>query len=444
MKEKAITRRTLLNGLALGVAGTAIASTAKSYAQILGANDRLNFAVIGINGRGRGHITTLKQLASTTRVTHLCDVDSNVLEKVGKRAQTQLGYSPKPVRDFRELLEAKDVDAISIAAPDHWHTAMAVLGMKAGKHVYVEKPCSQTPHECELLVLAQKKYPNAVVQVGDQQRSSPHTIKMVNQIHDGLIGDAYMAKSWYINTRPSMGVGKVAPVPATLDWDLFQGPAPRSEYKDNIVPYNWHWLRRYGTGDAGNNETHELDICRWALNAEYPTEVSSIGGRYQYHDDQEFPDTVVSNFQYSGKMMSWEGRSCNGGKLYDRERGILVYGTKGSVLIDRVSYEVFDWNGKKTDEFQAEKEGSTTDIVSADSMTVAHFVNFINAIRNGEKLNSPISAASVSVTLVLLSNIAYFMNRSLKTDAQNGHILNDSEAMKCWSREYDKNWEVQI
>lgn len=438
-----ISRRTFLDGIALGVAGTAIASTAKSYAQILGANDRLNIAVIGINGRGRGHITALKA-NSCARVSHLCDVDSDVLAKVGDHAKTQLGYAPKPVRDFRDLLASPHVDAISIAAPDHWHTAMTVLGMKAGKHVYVEKPCSQTPHECELLVLAQQKYPKIVVQVGDQQRSSPHTIKMVHQIHDGLIGDAYMAKSWYVNTRPSMGVGKATAVPARLDWDLFQGPAPRSEYKDNIVPYNWHWLRRYGTGDAGNNETHEVDICRWALNVDYPTQVASIGGRYQYKDDQEFPDTVVSNFQYPGKMISWEGRSCNDGRNYDRERGILVYGTKGSVLIDRVSYEVYDWKGKKTDEYRSGQEGSTTDIVSADTMTTAHFTNFVNGIRNGEKLNSPISAASISVALVLLSNIAWFVNRSLKTDPQNGHILNDTEAMKHWSREYDKNWEIRI
>ena len=336
-----ISRRTFLDGLATGVATAAVATTAKSYGQILGSNDRVNFATVGLNGRGQAHLSGLGANADKARMTYCCDVDAHVLEKFGAQAKKALGYEPKPEMDFRKALESKDVDAISIATPDHWHAPMAVLGLKAGKHVYVEKPSSHNPHEGELLVQAQKKY-GKHVQVGDQQRSSPHTIKIVQQIHDGLIGDAYAANSWYVNTRLSMGTGKPAPVPAYLNWDLWQGPAPRSEYKDNIHPYNWHWLKRYGTGEALNNGTHEVDVARWALGVEMPERVTASGGRYAFKDDWQFPDTMVTSFEYPGKMLTWEGRSCNGLKMYGRERGVTVHGTKGAVLVDRSGYEVYD------------------------------------------------------------------------------------------------------
>jgi predicted dehydrogenase len=232
-----INRRTFVNGLAAGVAGSAIASTARSYGQIMGANSRVNFAVAGLNGRGYAHLSALKDLGNDARLAYICDVDTTILNKFAGRAQQELGYAPKAEQDFRHALAATDVDVLTIATPDHWHTPMAVLALKAGKNVYVEKPSSQNPREGELLVEAQKKY-GKLVQVGDQQRSSAYTRKMIQQIHDGYIGTPYLARAWYANTRGTMGTGKAAPVPATLDWDLWQGPAPRSEYKDNIHPYN--------------------------------------------------------------------------------------------------------------------------------------------------------------------------------------------------------------
>jgi predicted dehydrogenase len=438
-----ISRRAFLDGVAVGVAGAAIRSTAKSYAQILGANDRLNFAIMGLNGRGYAHLSALKNNSKSARVAYVCDVDSKILDKFSAEAQTELGYAPATENDFRKVLESKDVEVITIATPDHWHAPMAVLGLQAGKHVYVEKPSSHNPREGELLVLAQQKY-GKLVQVGDQQRSSPHTIKIIQQIHDGLIGRAYFAKAWYVNTRKSMGTGKEVPVPEWLNWDLWQGPAPRSAYKDNIHPYNWHWLRRYGTGEALNNGTHEVDICRWALQADYPDRVTSAGGRYQYKDDWEFYDTLVTCFDYSDKTLTWEGRSCQGMKIYGRDRGSTIHGTTGTVLVDREGYEVYDENGKKVDEFKTGKENSTSDLLSRDSMTDAHFGNLINAIRNGEALHSPIAVGNLSVTILQLSNIAWFVSRDLKLDTKTGHILNDPEAMKMWAREYEKGWEVRV
>src|SRR5580658_8387907 len=326
-----ISRRRFVNGLAAGAAVSAFASTAKSYAQILGANDRLNFAINGLNGRGHAHLASLGANSKTARLAYICDVDSGILAKFAADAKQTLGYAPKAEGDFRHALESKDVDAISIAAPDHWHAPMAVLGLKAGKHVYVEKPSSHNPREGELLIEAQQKY-GKLVQVGDQQRSSPLSIKLIQQIHDGLIGKAYYAKAWYENTRKSMGTGKVVPVPEWLNWELWQGPVPRSEYKDNIHPYNWHWLFRYGTGESLNNGTHEVDIARWCLDAGYPERVNATAGRYQTKDDWQFYDTMVTNFDYGDKMITWEGKCCNGMPYFGRERGILIHGTTGSVL----------------------------------------------------------------------------------------------------------------
>lgn len=438
-----ITRRTFINGLAVSAAGAALASNAKSYGQILGANERVNFAVVGLNGRGRAHLAALKGNQSTAHMAYCCDVDAKVLAKFKAEAQETLGYEPAALGDFRKALESKDVDAISIACPDHWHAPMAVLGLRAGKHVYVEKPSSHNPREGELLIEAQQKY-GKLVQVGDQQRSSPHTIKMVQQIHDGLIGRAYFGKAWYSNARKPMGIGKVAPVPEWLNWELWQGPAPRSEYKDNVHPYNWHWLFRYGTGESLNNGTHEVDICRWALDAGYPDRVTASAGRYQTQDDWQFYDTMVTSFEYPDKTITWEGKCCNSMHYYGRDRGIVVNGTTGSVLIDRAGYEVYDLNGKMTDSFKSGEKGSSHDLVSRDSMTDAHFGNFIAGIRTGEKLNSPIVVANTSVTMLQLSNIAWSVKRELKLDNKTGHILNDPEAMKQWERSYEKGWEVRV
>jgi predicted dehydrogenase len=320
---------------------------------------------------------------------------------------------------------------------------MAIAGLQAGKHVYVEKPCSHNPAEGEMLLQAQEKY-GKLVQMGTQQRSSPHTIEIVEKIHGGLIGRPYFAKAWYSNVRKSIGTGKEVPVPAQLDWELFQGPAPRRAYKDNVQPYNWHWFRIYGTGETLNNGTHEVDVCRWALGVDYPMRVTSSGGRYQYKDDWEFYDTLVTSFEYEDKMISWEGKSCQGMRYYGRDRGATIMGTTGTVLVDRDGYEVYDWKGKKTSEFKVGSTTSSADTIGRDSMTDAHFANFIAGIRKGEKLNAPISVGNVAVTMLQLSNIAWEVNQELRLDPKNGRIQGDPEAMKMWGREYEQGWAPHV
>src|SRR5580658_1822398 len=438
-----VTRREFLDTVAVGAAGLAIASSAKSYGQIMGSNDRLNFAVIGLNQRAYAHLSSLKANKDAARIAHVCDVDSNILARFAQSTEKELGYAPATDKDFRKILALKDVDAITIATPDHWHTPMAIAGLQAGKHVYVEKPCSHNPAEGALLVEAQKKY-GKQVQMGTQQRSSPHTIEVVDKIGNGLIGRTYYAKAWYSNIRKSIGVGKEAPVPAALDWDLWQGPAPRQPYKDNVQPYNWHWFKIWGTGETLNNGTHEVDVCRWALGVDYPDRVTASGGRYQFKDDWQFYDTLLTSFEYEDKMISWEGKSCQGMKYYGRDRGSTIMGTTGTVLLDRDGYEIYDLQGKKTSEFRSGGTSSSSDVVGRDSMTDAHFANFIAGIRSDEKLNAPVSVGNISVTMLQISNIAWEVNRELHLDTKDGRIQGDPDAMKMWGREYENGWEPRV
>src|SRR5437667_8237352 len=224
-----ITRRAFLDGLAGGAAGLAVGTTAKSYGQILGSNDRLNFAVIGLNGRGYAHLSALKANRSAARISHVCDVDNNILRKFADAVQRETGESPAMDKDFRAILEQKDVDAITIATPDHWHAPMAIAGLQAGKHVHVEKPCSHNPAEGQMLVQAQRKY-GKLAQIGTQQRSSPHSLDIVEKSQGAQIGRPYLTKAWYSNVRKSIGTGKETPVPTQVDWDLWQSRAPRRPY----------------------------------------------------------------------------------------------------------------------------------------------------------------------------------------------------------------------
>jgi predicted dehydrogenase len=383
--------------LTTATAALAYASTAKSYAQIVGANDRLNFAIIGLNGRASAHLSSLKVNKAHARISRVCDVDSVTLKKFAESTQHEMGEAPATDKDFRNILALKEIDAITIATPDHWHTPMAILALQAGKHVYVEKPCSHNPAEGALLVEAQKKY-RKLVQMGTQQRSSPHTIEIVDKIHNGSIGRAYFAKAWYSNVRKSIGHGQPAPVPPQLDWDLWQGPAPRQPYTDNVQPYNWHWFRTWGTGEALNNGTHEVDVCRWALDVDYPERVTASGGRYQFKDDWQFYDTLVTSFEYPDKLLSWEGKSCNNLKYYDRDRGSAIIGTTGSVVVDRDGYDIYDLKGKKTSQYRTGTQTSSADLLGSDSMTDRHFANFIAGIQKGEKLRAPVSIGNVSVS----------------------------------------------
>jgi predicted dehydrogenase len=445
---KSINRRDFLKKTSLAGAGLALGATAmttESYGRIMGANERMNFAVVGVRSRGKAHLSSLAACKKDARVTHFCEVDQSYSAGFSKATEKAFGQAPTLVKDFRKLMEIKDVDAFTIATPEHWHAPMAIMGLQADKHVYLEKPCSHNPKEGEMLLAAQKKY-KPLIQMGNQQRSSNHTIHIINKIKEGLIGDVYYAKAWYSNSRGPIGTGKKIPVPDTLDWELWQGPAPRKPYNDIIHPYNWHWFWHYGTGETLNNGTHEVDVCRWALGVDYPKKVSATGGRYHYKDDWEFYDTLVTGFDYGDKSIVWEGLSCQGKKYYDRGRGSTIHGTEGTVLIDRGGYIHFDRKEKVVEEFSTKdtKQNDATNLVGGGDMTTQHFQNFINAVKRGEALRSPIEEANVSVTTLHLANIAWKMGRSLKIDQKTGRILKDKKAMGMWGRKYQSGWAPKV
>ncbi len=408
-------------------------------------NEEVNMAIIGTGGRSYALAQAIAGCKNIT-LTHACDVDSVRLDRFLEMAGERMGYVPKREKDFRRLLENKDIDAIAIATPEHWHAPMAIMGLEAGKHVYVEKPCSHNLHESELLVAAYKKH-GKVCQMGNQQRSSVTSAKAIQDIRDGVIGDVYYAKAWYTNSRGSIGTGKEVAVPDTLDWELWQGPAPREAYRDNVHPYNWHWFKAWGTGEIHNNGTHEMDICRWALGVDYPTRVVSTGGRYHFPDDDwEFYDTQNADYEFEGgKMLTWEGRSCNNMKQYDRGRGALIHGRDGSILLDRDGYTLYDLNGR-TLSYESERNAgtssSTSDTSGFDSLTVSHMQNFVNAIRENEKLHSPIDDASISTHLCHLGNIAQELEVSLTVDPMTGKVVNNPKAQEKWGREYARGWEM--
>ena len=290
-----VTRREFLDTLALGAAGLAIASTAKSYGQILGSNDRLNFAVIGLHGRAYAHLSSLKANKETARISHVCDVDCNTLKKFADDAEQELGYAPATDKDFRHILQLKEVDAITIATPDHWHAPMAIAGVQAGKHVYVEKPCSHNPAEGALLVAGAEEVRQAGAD-GHAAALLAHTIEIVDKIHNGLIGRAYFAKG-VVQQRAQVDrlrQGSSGARAARLG--SLAGPRAAPALQRQFQPYNWHWFKIWGTGETLNNGTHEVDVCRWALGVDFPNRITSSGGRYHFKDDWQFYDTLVTSF----------------------------------------------------------------------------------------------------------------------------------------------------
>lgn len=432
MKRRTFLQTASAAGLGLAAPGL------RSWARAGAPGEKTVVAVMGLNGRGT---VLAKGFARTphAEVGYVCDVDAQVLTRAAAAVGGVQARAPKAVGDFRRALDDKSIDALVIAAPDHWHTPAAILALQAGKHVYVEKPCGHNAREGELLVDAQRKYQRAV-QMGTQQRSSQHSIELIQSIRDGLVGRPYLARAWYANTRGSIGRGKEAPVPANLDYELWQGPAPRTPYHDNVIHYNWHWFHRWGTGEICNNGTHEIDVCRWALAVDTCKRVVSSGGRYQFDDDWEFPDTQEVTFEFAeGKTIVWQGQSCNGLPTFGRSRGVLVLGTTGSVVLDRDGYVVYDLKGQQVKQFAVPKSADPLNVFADDEATGTHIANFIDAVRTGATLHQPIVEGAKSVLLCHLGNIAQSTGRSLHIDAS-GHIVDDADAMKQWQREYAPGW----
>lgn len=440
------TRRNFIKNTTLGTVSLATATLSSNFVlgrDILGANERINCAVVGVRSRGKAHAAAIN-LQENAKILYSCDVDDVILEEHNKWCQKNLGYVPKVEKDFRKLLEIKKLDAIFIATPEHWHAPMTIMALQAGKHVYIEKPCSHNAHENELLVAAQKKY-GLKVQMGNQQRSAITSINAINDIRNGIIGEVFKGEAYYSNNRGSIGIGKEVAIPQTLDWELWQGPAPRRPYKDNIHPYNWHWFRNWGTGEVHNNGTHEIDICRWALDVDLPERVSSVGGKYTYQDDWEFVDNQQVTFKYpKGKFITWTGHSRGLIQPKRPGRGVTIYGSKGSIQLDRNFYKLYDLGGNLIKSEFENEISQTTDTRGQGNLDVNHVGNLFDGIRKDKSLHAEIKDASISTLLCHLANMAQNAGEELYIDQQSGKVLNNLNVMKNWKREYEKGWEPKV
>ena len=450
-------RRDFIKKMAIGSAGFAFGGTvmggtsfgfsAKSYKNIIGANDRIHVATIGLNGRGNSMSGTFAS-QKNTEVSCVCDVDSRTIPgAIKKIMEAKQINTPRSQKDCRKVLEDKSIDAIYIATPDHWHAPLTIMGCQAGKHVYVEKPLSHNPREGEIAIAAARKY-DRVVQMGAQRRSAPVLTEGIEQLHKGIIGRVYFAKTWYTNNRKPTFL-KPGNIPVELNYDLWQGPAPRVPFKEGLIHYNWNWFWNWGTGEALNNGTHEVDVARWGLGVDFPTRVSSVGGRYQYKDDWETPDTQVITMDYPGRVsLMWENRSSNGRKIEGSDRGIIFYGDNGSLDTGGNEYKVYDLSGKLIKEVKSsmKEEGIQGRNTASPSLGLdsLHVMDFLDAIRNNRRPNCDVELGHKSCVAMQLGNIAWRLGRDLKIDPKNGHIIGDTDAQKLWRREYEKGWEPKI
>ena len=408
------------------------------------ANEKVVVAVIGVNGRGVVHAQNFAKLENS-EVAYICDVDSNVVSKGVNAATKSQSKTPKVVSDFRRILDDKSVDALVMATPDHWHAPMTLLAVKAGKHVYLEKPSGHSCNEDELLMQAARTYGNIRVQLGTQRRSGPRFFEAIQALKDGAIGTPYLARAWYANTRKGIGKGKPAPVPPNLDYELWQGPAPREPYRDNVIHYNWHWFTNWGTGEICNNGTHEIDVARWLLGVDYPTTVYSVGKRHHFDDDWQFPDAQDAVYEFEGgKSIIWQGQSCNGLPTFGRGRGTMILGTDGSMIIDQDGWVINDIRGKEIKNSVALQATDALNTTGDDSLTQLHMQNFLDAIRTGAKLNAPIEDGAKTGLLCHLGTIAHQTGRKLTTDPKTGHIIGDADALKRWTRSYAPGWAPTV
>ena len=449
------TRREFLRQAAAAGAAFTLGETIASSsprtapARTIGANERIRVAVVGVHNRGKALAINFSKLKEDCEVVCICDCDSAMIPPVQAEVEQITGKRPDAEQDIRRLMERKDVDVVVVATPDHWHAAAAIMAMQAGKHVYLEKPTCHTLDENAMLLAAQKKY-GSVVQVGMQRRSYPNIREAVEQLRGGVIGTVRYAKSWYSSARPSIGKFEPSAPPASLDWDLWQGPAPRvKEFKANMLHYNWHWFWNWGTGEALNNGTHFIDLVRWGMNiSEFPSVVASVGGKFRFdEDDWETPDTQLVTFQFGDKSaFSWEGRSRNRVKTDGYGYGAAFYGDENALYLSgKDEYFIVRPNGKVIKEVRSTMKVREGDLFNpSETLDTIHIKNFFDAIRKGTALNDPLVEGCISTQYMQYGNIAQRLGRSLNIDPVSGKILGDKEATRMCSRQYEKGWMPKI
>jgi predicted dehydrogenase len=407
-------------------------AAAVSSRRAAGANDQINVAIIGVRGRGRALAGEFAKEPDAS-VEYLVDVDDRVIPAAADAVEKAGRKRPKSLRDMRRVFEDKSIDAIVIATPDHWHAPAAIMACDAGKDVYVEKPCSHNIREGRLIVEAARRN-KRVVQHGTQGRSRPITRKAIEFVHSGKLGKVLMAKAWNVQKRADIGHKPDGPVPGGVDYDTWIGPALPMPFNENRFHYTWHWHWNFGTGDAGNDGAHQIDMARWALGVELPTEVSGYGRKLFFDDDQQTPDTINAVFNYPGKVLMFEMRIWNPYGLEGAENGVAVYGTDALVQIAkwdrRWGYKVFDNKGRLAlhEQSQGEDEG--------------HVRNFLDCVRSRKAPNAEIEIGFQSAVHCHLANIVARTGRSLRYQASSDSITGNAEAARLTRREYRVHWST--
>jgi predicted dehydrogenase len=371
-------------------------------------------------------------------VIALCDVDENILQERSSQYEKLSGRSVKCYRDMRQVFDDKEVDAVSFATPNHWHALCGIWAMQAGKHAYIEKPCSHNIWEGRQLVKAARKY-NRMCQHGTQARSCPAVREAVQKLRAGVIGELYLARGLCFKWRPSIGkVNGPQPIPQGIDYDLWLGPASKKPLLRKSLHYDWHWQWDYGNGDMGNQGVHEMDLARWGLGVGLPTRIQASGGHFMFDDNQETPNTLLCTFEYpqQGKILQFETRhwitNYEGGfgSNGDNNIGVLFYGSEGYMELTASSYKTY--LGKK-------REPGPSGSGDCD-----HFKTFLNAVRSGkrEDLSAEIEEGHLSSALCHLGNIAYRLRRTIQFDPSTEKIVSDEEGCSLLTRDYRRPFLV--
>ena len=439
-----LTRRQFLGKTTAAV----IVAGSMAHGRVFGANNRIRMCTVGFNGQGRSHINDLLKMKDDAEYVALCDVDAEVRERGAKIVADAQGKAPKLFKDIRDALNCKEIDAITIATPNHWHSLAAVWGCQAGKDVYVEKPMSHSIYEGQQVVAAAKKY-GRIVQHGTQNRSSATFRRDMKLMHNGFIGKIVESRGYvYKNgNRGSIGHGRPGPVPANLDWTLWQGPARDRQFMVNAdrkkpglyVHYDWHYFWDYGNGEIGNQGVHQMDMAVWGHNRGLPVRVYSSGGRYGLDDDGQTPNTQATTFTYGdGSIMTFEVRNLGSFEEFDGSNcGNSFFGTKGFYVAGKGFYSYKE--GKQT-----EREAIPVPDSEPTSADGNKWERFFTAIRSRKPEDMPLSTREAHVSCVhcQLGNLSYRLGRSLEFDPQAEHFKHDSEANKHIKRDYRKGFEV--
>ena len=415
-----ITRRGFLKGSMAAAGASVFLSGTKSSGMILGANDRFRIGVCGLHGRGNSHAGSFVKMDGV-ELAYVIDPDKKVMERaVANYSKRAKGYEVKGLSDVRKALDDKDLDAISVATPNHWHSLMAIWAAQAKKHCYVEKPASHDIYEGRVAAEAFKKY-GVIIQHGTQQRSSSGRARMIKAIQDGKFGKLKISYGYCCKPRGSIGNETPGDPPDNLDWNLWRGPAVIDQYHANYVHYDWHWFWKTGNGDMNNQGTHQLDVAQWALNKElkHPVRAMALGGRFQWNDQGETPNTMFGICEYPGEQyVFFNVRNVNY-KGYKRQVMNEFYFEDGGFINDGGRYT--PPNGKKAEKIEMEDAKITGG---------GTFGSFITACRAGDQkmINGNMLEAHYSCVVGHLMNNSYRLGQKVPLNAKAGKFGDNKDA----------------